>query len=390
LIIVLNAHHDHWIKNDYSSANIARFDSIWSQISVRFKDKSDSLLFEIINEPHPLAEESVNQLNARVLSIIRKTNPTRIVLFSGYMWSNAEELISADIPEDNYLMGYFHSYDPWPFGLEGTGSFTPSGIPAIVSRHNSVQNWSNTNNIPVLLGEFGSIVHCDYNSRMLHYATVTEQALNHGFAFSAWDDGGNFRIYQRSTREWNELKDILIYTYPKSPTLLEYIAVRDSNAVVSWTNRTSDNDSIDVETKVGANFELFSRLAPDADSIFIEDLEFNTPYYFRLKTSINDTLMYSYPIQVELVTPGLSIEFAKVDFEFTIFPNPAKDKISVKYNGNDRNAIVELFDYTGKMIQSEIIVNDELSINIIGLNKGIYYLRLVTSDNTLTKRFIKL
>jgi hypothetical protein len=62
----------------------------------------------------------------------------------------------------------------------------------------------------------------------------------------------------------------------------------------------------------------------------------------------------------------------------------------VKYNGNDRNAIVELFDYTGKMIQSEIIVNDELSINIIGLNKGIYYLRLVTSDNTLTKRFIKL
>ena len=390
LIIVLNAHHEAWIKNNYTAENKARFDSIWSQISVRFKDKSDSLLFEMINEPNPLDEANVNQLNARVLSIIRKTNPTRIVLFSGYKWSNAEELITAEIPVDDYIMGYFHSYDPWPFGLEGTGSFKPSNIPAIISRHNSVQNWSNSNGIPVLLGEFGSIVFCDYNSRMLHYATVTEQALNHGFAFSAWDDGGNFRIYQRSTRKWNDLKDILIYTYPKSPTLLEYKVVEDSNAVVSWTNRTTDNDSIDVEIKVGDDFELLARLAPEADSILVEDLDFNTYYYYRLKTSVNDTLMYSYPIQVELIPPGVSVEFAKVDLDFTIFPNPAKDEITVKFIESGREAFVEVFDYTGKMIRSKELVHNELTIDLNGFSKGIYYIRLVSSEHTLTKRFVKL
>ncbi len=67
---------------------------------------------------------------------------------------------------------------------------------------------ANNNNIPVLLGEFGAIKFCEYNSRMLHYATVTEQALSHGFAFSAWDDGDDFYIYKRESREWTELKDI--------------------------------------------------------------------------------------------------------------------------------------------------------------------------------------
>ena len=47
LFIVINAHHDDWIKQNYSNASYrARFDSIWSQISVRFRDKSEKLIFE--------------------------------------------------------------------------------------------------------------------------------------------------------------------------------------------------------------------------------------------------------------------------------------------------------------------------------------------------------
>ena len=39
LFIVVNTHHEEWIKEDYSNADKrARFDSIWSQIAVRFQD----------------------------------------------------------------------------------------------------------------------------------------------------------------------------------------------------------------------------------------------------------------------------------------------------------------------------------------------------------------
>jgi hypothetical protein len=70
------------------------------------------LLFEVINEPYPLSLANVNDLNARTIQTIRKTNPTRIVLFSGNNYSNSDELVAATIPSDNFIIGYYHSYDP--------------------------------------------------------------------------------------------------------------------------------------------------------------------------------------------------------------------------------------------------------------------------------------
>ena len=38
LFVILNAHHEDWIKQNYTNALYrARFDSIWSQIAVRFQ-----------------------------------------------------------------------------------------------------------------------------------------------------------------------------------------------------------------------------------------------------------------------------------------------------------------------------------------------------------------
>jgi len=62
LIIIINAHHDGWIKDSYTEVNKVRFDSLWSQIATRFKDKSDNLIFEMINEPNPITQENINDL----------------------------------------------------------------------------------------------------------------------------------------------------------------------------------------------------------------------------------------------------------------------------------------------------------------------------------------
>jgi aryl-phospho-beta-D-glucosidase BglC (GH1 family) len=158
LFIVVNTHHDDWIKSSYTDANKARFDSIWSQIAVKFKDKPEKLIFEIINEPHGLTKAQNDDLHARVLSIIRKTNPTRLVIFQGHNWGGSDELITAAIPNDNYVIGSFHSYDPYLFGLEGQGTWgSASDYNQLENKFKSVSNWSVKNNIPVFLGEFGSL-----------------------------------------------------------------------------------------------------------------------------------------------------------------------------------------------------------------------------------------
>ncbi|MBT6004151.1 MAG: glycoside hydrolase family 5 protein, partial [Prolixibacteraceae bacterium] len=157
MFIVINSHHDNWIKDNYSEANKARFDSIWTQIADRFKDKPEKLIFEVLNEPHGLNKTQNDDMHARILSIIRKTNPTRLVIFQGHNWGSSEDLLEAAIPDDDYIIGSFHSYDPWPFGLEGTGTFGGNyDYNQLDTKFKTIDDWSKENNIPVFLGEFGS------------------------------------------------------------------------------------------------------------------------------------------------------------------------------------------------------------------------------------------
>jgi aryl-phospho-beta-D-glucosidase BglC (GH1 family) len=308
-IVIINAHHDSWIKENFTDANIARFDSIWSQIATRFKDKSDHLLFEIINEPYPLSQSNVDTLNAKVLSIIRRTNPTRIVVFSGYMWSNADELIAAKIPNDTMLIGYYHSYDPYPFGLEGPGTFgSDADISTMNARFDKVKKWSTDHNIPVILSEYGATKKCEYNSRMCYYATVNELAILHNIPAFAWDDGGDFQIYLRSQRKWNEIKDIIINTYPQSPNKMVIGNYADTLAQVQWNNRNPYNDSIIIERKINSgDFVFYKKVAPNT-TLFIDSNVTtinNNYYYYRLKTRINDTTwVQSYPVSIQNIKPS--------------------------------------------------------------------------------------
>lgn len=302
LFIILNVHHDGWIKSNYNATNIERFDSLWSQIATRFKDRSDSLLFEIINEPNPISLTNINDLNSRTLATIRKTNPTRIVLFSGNVYSNSAELLQAAVPVDNYIMGYYHSYDPYPFGLEGPGTYgTESDIAQTKNKFDQVANWCSQHGLPAILGEYGYMRECEYNSRMCAYATVVDQAFQHGIPTFAWDDGGDFPIINRTTYEFNDIKDILIYTYPESPSRLQINNYADTLVKFSWKNRTTENDSILVERRITATgaFSPYARIAPN-DSAFIDSaVECSKTYYYRLTTYLHDTVkMQSQPIRI--------------------------------------------------------------------------------------------
>ena len=299
LFIVINTHHDDWIKTSYTETNKARFDSIWSQIAVRFKDKSEKLIFEIINEPHGLTKENNDDLHARVLSIIRKTNPTRLVIFQGHNWGGSEELITAAIPNDSFVIGSFHSYDPYLFGLEGQGTWgSASDYTQLENKFKSVSNWSVKNNIPVFLGEFGSLKSCDFNSRMRHYRAYVELSQKYGFACMAWDDGGNFRIMERQQKTWDEVKDILIYTCAISPVPNVQIK-KDSIIELSWKINT-EHDSIFIQRRIGTS-QVYSTIAAlKSGSTIYEDVKpaMNNTYTYRVLCYNDSTDLCSQPVQI--------------------------------------------------------------------------------------------
>ncbi|MEM6346063.1 MAG: cellulase family glycosylhydrolase [Bacteroidota bacterium] len=310
LYITLNGHHEDWLKNGYSNPTLrARYDSIWVQVAERFKNKSEKLLFEIINEPNGMSVAQVDDLNQRILGIIRQTNPTRIVIYGGNMYANSAQLLNAAIPNDSYIVGYYHAYDPWQFSGQGMGTWgTTFDYQQLNNKYQSVKNWSIANNIPVHHSEFGAVLSCDFNSRMRIYAHNVEQCIVHGFAFSVWDDGGNFGILNRSNNSWPEVKDILMHYYQDSPNQIFSTYTPDpvSNApaiVVDWNNRATGNGDFILERSVGgsSNFVQIAMLPANAISYTDTSVTVGSTYTYRMYTTRADgTILHGYPTRTRI------------------------------------------------------------------------------------------
>jgi endoglucanase len=267
LYVILNVHHDDWLKkgdNTFTQENRNRFDAIWLQIVERFKNKSAKLLFEILNEPVDLTSANVDILNVRVLEIIRRTNPTRLVVFSGNDFTPLNALLAAAIPdaEDEYLIGNFHAYDPWPFAgqcLQRWGS--ESDKDELENIYKEAQAWSLENDIPVTVNEFGAAKFdftapeniCELEDRLQYLESHVEFATEYGISATFWDDAGSFSSYNRATGEWGPEKDILvapnlpILTIVEAENFQRYFDTTSGNEGTGFLNSTGDYVDGDVD-----------------------------------------------------------------------------------------------------------------------------------------------
>jgi aryl-phospho-beta-D-glucosidase BglC (GH1 family) len=218
------------------AADNDKFRAIWSQVADRFKNKSEDLLFEIINEPYfYMSKADMDTLNADILAIIRGSggsNGTRNVIITGGTGTSHEAPLQIDpniISGDSYLIATFHYYQPFDFTSssadsrdeESWGTEVEKGI--LTGEFDQVLTFSNLHNIPVFLGEFGADNTGGYKystgdlntisnnatgfadggpdnaSRVEYHRYVAEQAINRGFSFAAWDSGpkSNKTIHMR-------------------------------------------------------------------------------------------------------------------------------------------------------------------------------------------------
>ena len=308
MFVIINAHHEDWLKEDFGNPLVrARFDSIWSQVSVHFKGKSEKLFFEILNEPRTgdhagLTQVQIDEANKRLMGIIRKDHPTRIIVYSGKGWASSDDMMAAAVPDDPYIMAYFHSYNPWSFAGESNGTWgSTSDRNAIYSQFTQIRNWADQNNLEILLGETGAMWDCDYNSRMLHYATYVRACLENNFAFTVWDDGGWFEVLHRSNLTWQDSKDILVHTTLQSPDNLTLSVVDDSLVRVGWKPGMESYDTIFIERRVNdGEFKALAGTFGDA-TFFLDSLSKQENSYTYRVIAVSDTIQnYSYPAQIYL------------------------------------------------------------------------------------------
>ena len=71
---------------------------------------------------------------------------------------------------------------------------------------------------------------------------------------------------------------------------------------------------------------------------------------------------------------------------FTVFPNPANDRIRIE--GIEQKATIQLVDTKGCLLRNETTVTNQ-ELDISGLTSGIYFLKIISSEQTKTVKLIK-
>ena len=121
LVAIINAHHDDALYKE-PAKHEARLQATWRQVATRYKDRPDSLYFELLNEPNgALTDEIWQEMFPKLLAIVRESNPKRAVIIGPGHWSNVDNLKAFQLPEaDRMLIGTFHYYNPFHFTHQGT------------------------------------------------------------------------------------------------------------------------------------------------------------------------------------------------------------------------------------------------------------------------------
>jgi endoglucanase len=124
LSIIINVHHYEEL-NDKPSEHLERFLAIWRQVAVRFKNESDLVFFEVLNEPNGAIAKVWNDVMTKAINVIRESNPTRALIVGPTGWNSASALPDLKMPQDSNLIVTFHHYTPFEFTHQGAGWVNP-------------------------------------------------------------------------------------------------------------------------------------------------------------------------------------------------------------------------------------------------------------------------
>jgi endoglucanase len=214
--VVLDAHHYRQLDGDGldpgerpvdESVVEERLVNIWRQLGERYRKLPNRLVFEPYNEPHNrLNVERWNQLLVRLLAAVRESNPERAVMFGGSEWDSAFALEGVEFPDDPNLIATFHHYEPISFTFQGS-TFPNSQMwvgtkccdeeqQATIRRGlDAAQAFRESSGIPVYLGEWGSSLSADLDSRAAYARFMREEAEARGISWAVWSlvDYGIYR-----------------------------------------------------------------------------------------------------------------------------------------------------------------------------------------------------
>lgn len=224
MYVIINVHHDGggdpkfgaWIRNasrDYDEFE-EKYTALWTQIAESFKDYSDKLIFESMNEVgfddlrKKDGYELLTKINQLFVDIVRDSggnNAERHLLIAGY-WTDTQMTCSDmyELPEDpaDRMIVSVHYYTPWEFCTTNIRQSWGNGS-ELRKMQGDIEDLKETfvdEGIPVIIGEYGNGTGNDTASRVYFAEMLTKLCADAGIPCFYWDNGAEF---DREKFEWS-------------------------------------------------------------------------------------------------------------------------------------------------------------------------------------------
>lgn len=226
MYVIINVHHDGggdpkfgaWIieesQKDYNTF-LKKYKNIWKQIAERFKNYSDYLIFESMNEVgfdtlynknKADAYNLINKINQDFVDIIRATggnNAKRHLLIAGY-YTDIERACDSlyKMPDDKAgrCILSVHYYTPWDFctcDRKHTWG-TNSEVRQMETLIGKMKKNFVDKGIPVIIGEYAASG-SDLSSCIFFIEKLNKLCSDYGIATFIWDSGSQVN---RKTYKW--------------------------------------------------------------------------------------------------------------------------------------------------------------------------------------------
>lgn len=206
------AYHGGAFETNPSKENMQKAIDWWKIVANRYKDYSHLLSFDLIIEVSDSLNkepEILNEFYEQAVTEIRKSNPTRIIMISPRLRSDASYLNELKIPtmHNNYLMAEWHFYASGPSSkierkIWTTGTDAEKKL--VLDKINLALNWQKQTGIPTWVGAWmpgnyneGNTYTIDEQVVFSKFMTQSLTQANIPFAINS-----DTKFYNRETNQW--------------------------------------------------------------------------------------------------------------------------------------------------------------------------------------------
>ena len=120
----------------------------------------------------------------------------------------------------------------------------------------------------------------------------------------------------------------------------------------------------------------------------ITGLTGSTTYEIQVQANCGDGNASDWSASFFVTTKNVGIN-SWLENSVNLYPNPAKEYVDIRINGDVNVTSMEVYDVYGKLLNAMNVVENPTRINVSNLANGMYFVRVNTEAGAVTKTFVK-